>query len=743
MDEINPKDLPPLDTQALEEELKLEQAYGGRPGEAFAGAALSEMSFGATDALARAAGVPAERLREVREREAAATTAGELTGIVGPALVSGGTSLAAKAVSAPVRIATKAGLAAEKATVQALEKAAVSSAEKQALKELAPAIVGDAAEKALTPAQKIAGMAARSAAEGAVIGAGQAVSDIALENKDLSAESVLGSMGAGALYGAGFGATVGTMQASVPSLLKGLRKGKEFVAPAVSQAVDPLIDRNKATLKIFAKTAAQEQKLESQLGKYIDDLPTFATDDLQLSSTDTVATLLKKNTKLVQDTGEALGSLAQQIDEITALKGSPVSRAQVYNKLLTASKQAIDELGPAKAAARPKEKIIRRYLQDIIELGAKEEPFSFKEIDDLRKQYAAVKFKGGGALESFEANFANSLRKVLRESVDDIATKIDPKLGTELKTLNKRYHIGSTVNKYLEFAEKRAPDISSPVGLGLSIIGNVARNAAVIYDVSTTTKNVMEAISTGLNKALVERAPKTSLTLPATNILVKTNFALDGEGKAPKSKKDAFKNVQQNLNDAITNPDNFIDLVAKKTARISSANPALGAAMQQRLATATNFLQSKIPKQAVNPGVFQRPYEPSSLELAKFERYLQVVEQPLTALTELSQGTLTREHVEALQVVYPEIYRQIQMQVMDKVAEGKLKLSYAKKLQLGILLNVPTDSSLQPESILQLQQSIAAQPEPPAPGVQFRPAGMEQTGISERAQSGTEKLSNR
>jgi len=36
----------------------------------------------------------------------------------------------------------------------------------------------------------------------------------------------------------------------------------------------------------------------------------------------------------------------------------------------------------------------------------------------------------------------------------------------------------------------------------------------------------------------------------------------------------------------------------------------------------------------------------------------------------VKQGTLTREHVEALQVVYPEIYKQMQLRIMDRIQQG-------------------------------------------------------------------------
>ena len=58
--------------------------------------------------------------------------------------------------------------------------------------------------------QKLGGTAARGAVEGTLYGAGQGISEEALGNPDMNAESLLAAMGSGALLGAGLGAGAGT-----------------------------------------------------------------------------------------------------------------------------------------------------------------------------------------------------------------------------------------------------------------------------------------------------------------------------------------------------------------------------------------------------------------------------------------------------------------------------------------------------------------------------------------------------
>jgi hypothetical protein len=690
------------------------------------GSFANEVTFGGVDAARRALGETAEQIEEPRLRSSTAAGIGTAGGIILPALMSGGTSLLAKGVSAPIRGVIKVGAAAESAAVKAL----------------APTLGTEAAKK--TVAQTIAGAVARGGAEGAVAGTGQLVQDVALERRDLSAESVLGTVGTGVLFGAGLGSLFGVSQATVPSLLKGANKVGGFGKKAIKQAFGDYTDNFEASLGTIAATAAQKQKLRKHFSNSPSDLPEYLIKDLGIENLDTADDLVTKNLNVLDDVGAKIGELSKQIDDTVPTVGSSFNRQDVYTRLAQRGQKAWKDLGPGKRTSKAERNIIKRYMRDVYELGSKNEPFSFSEIDDLRKQYAGKKYKGGGALESFEANFADELRQELRTIVDEIADSISPEVGKELRRLNKAYHVGSSIQKNLEFAAERAVDIGSPLKFAINGASRVAKNAFIKNDLAAKTTKFLEAISTGVKGVFVEKPKKAAYTFPATQILLQTSYALDENNKKPKTKQEAIKNIQKNISSVTINPDQLVDMLAKRVGPIAAASPEIGMVMQQRMASALAFLNSKLPKPAVSAGVFEREYSPSSMELAKFERYLQVIEQPLTIFTEIKQGTLTREHVEALQAVYPEVYNEIRVQVMDKIAETGNQLPYERKLQLGILLNIPADSSLQPQTIMQLQQSINTPPEQAQQaGPQFRPSAMGQTEMSERLQSGSEKLTNR
>lgn len=84
-------------------------------------------------------------------------------------------------------------------------------------------------------AGKVASGALGTAAEGAVLGGGNVVSDLALGDPDLSAQKVLAEVGMPALFGAGLGALSTSLKA-VPAIARRLKGGEESVPSSIAPA---------------------------------------------------------------------------------------------------------------------------------------------------------------------------------------------------------------------------------------------------------------------------------------------------------------------------------------------------------------------------------------------------------------------------------------------------------------------------------------------------------------------------
>jgi len=91
----------------------------------------------------------------------------------------------------------------------------------------------------------------------------------------------------------------------------------------------------------------------------------------------------------------------------------------------------------------------------------------------------------------------------------------------------------------------------------------------------------------------------------------------------------------QNVDRYAANPDVLVEKLNRRTAQIYDEAPETAAALDMVGQRAVMFLSSKLPRKESMPGMLKRPYQPSNLEMAKFKRYVGVVEDPLSAVKNL------------------------------------------------------------------------------------------------------------
>ena len=178
----------------------------------------SSLTFGASDIL-----TDDYASRKRAEVNSGWRTFGEVVGIVAPAIATGGASIEAKAGVEGLKTAEKSLLS--KAVGGVLKNTPAGLASRAGIKagEKVGARLVEGSVK-----QRIAAAAVESAVEGAMWNTGQTLSDAIIEDKELSAEALLGS----AAEGAGFGGAVGGGFAAAGAAIKAF-KGRKPVAHAL------------------------------------------------------------------------------------------------------------------------------------------------------------------------------------------------------------------------------------------------------------------------------------------------------------------------------------------------------------------------------------------------------------------------------------------------------------------------------------------------------------------------------
>ena len=197
-------------------------------------------------------------------------------------------------------------------------------------------------------------------------------------------------------------------------------------------------------------------------------------------------------------------------------------------------------------------------------------------------------------------------------------------------------------------------------------------------------------------------------------------------------KEENFKKIKKDLDEVMSN-DGVI--MARLTEAVPDGNEKLQRSLMTTMMRQANFLHSKIPK---NPSanlqiINNEEYVPAPTELSKFFRYNQIVNDPLKTLDHLKAGTLTPEHREALVSVYPELYKEMQEQILKGLAEGKPNMSLPQKIQLSIFMGKPVDPTM--TYLKDFQMSYMNQE-----GGEFRPKDRKIKGLKEQAQTDIERV---
>jgi hypothetical protein len=208
------------------------------------------------------------------------------------------------------------------------------------------------------------------------------------------------------------------------------------------------------------------------------------------------------------------------------------------------------------------------------------------------------------------------------------------------------------------------------------------------------------------------------------------------------------KKLADNLTKVANNPQTLLDHVTDHTASAYDVAPNTTSGIQQTAMRAATFLSSKLPQKG-NPvsSPFNKPYEPSATEIAQFDRYRTIVENPTLALKQVKDGTLTKETIETLNAVYPKLYQEMQQEVMKQASSLKKDavVPYKTQQSVSIFLGTPVNSSMEPQAVQGYQAAIAAaagakaHPAPPPHGT----AGLAKLDLSARSATSFQATSQR
>ena len=156
------------------------------------------------------------------------------------------------------------------------------------------------------------------------------------------------------------------------------------------------------------------------------------------------------------------------------------------------------------------------------------------------------------------------------------------------------------------------------------------------------------------------------------------------------------------------------EVLREQAAVLAPNAPRIQAAAMATADRAAQYLSTALPA-AVARGLGP-PRQPSRDEMERWLRKARVIEDPASVVRDLEAGRLSRDGVDALRTVYPARYEALRQSLLDAIGEqagsGKgLQMPYQDRLQLGLLLDLPTDATLDPELMRAVQATYTPEAE--------------------------------
>ncbi len=694
--------------------------------------ALSGATLGLSDvALSEIGGDEYRGARAARERQLGGLgTAAELVGAAAPLLLSGGTAApvsggvtagrlagaGVRAIGAPVRAATALGRGAEVGAGMLTRGVGVTG----------ESILGRGLLRGTE-------LAAGGAVEGGVYGAGQALSEAALApggDYDHLAEKMWAGAKDGALFGAITGGGLGFVGgAGTRAITKGYEKlqgagGLKMMLEnlATDRTVKALGARGSDVRRMGKNLDAAEANMKQMARDVLDGK---LDDGTRVFSPGSKADDLAERVGRARDeAGEKLGALRKQVDDATVetigirqriddevlapLRASDIPDVARKAKKVESALAALD------GGVMPLERLtkLRQDLDSVIypkSTGAGLPPLPPAHVAELQKARAILEDSIEQATETVIAARAPQLSGqygALKQQFRSF------KQASQIAEKASLQDLGNRVLSPTDYLTGAVTGAAAFASGGVGALGSMATSAvagAVHKGIRERTSSTLAVIADRMARAdlKIDKSIKGYLT-KAGDI----RRAAIGEGAEleVEQKSRVAKALAQKKN------ENQIDAYRRRLKELAEFDPAnlrdLGQATAQAprattaalttLVRARDYLVKAAPtgligKDPLQPHLSKPMPDPVALE--RFARAVQTVDHPLSVLDDLQDGTITRDQVQVLKNVYPLLYNEIRTKVATTLADTKEPVPYLKRVRLGVLLDLPTDSSLHPARI--------------------------------------------
>lgn len=595
----------------------------------------------------------------------------------------------------------------------------------------------------------VLGTALGEATQGLLYSASDVANRAVMQDPGLTAEAALREVGTTTAIAGGLGA------------LGGL--ARRFAADHADQWSRDLQDfAADRVLKTYGGIQSNRKSLVARFGEagYLERMKEIAHDPLlRPGPFDTSATLFDKSTKALD---EAWGSMQAELQK-AGTAGATVSGDALLQKFRAVVSQADSNPFVPKSAVARLDDMLDKYST-----GYAGKDLPVEGVHALRKQLSDVmrmSGPGGPRVLDFDGNIALGSMHEWRDAMSDAIEGALDESGTgsaAWTAANRRFHVAKIAQNLAQTGISRAQG-NNAVSLTELLTGGAAALAGGAGEEGGALSHVLGRGLLGTAaSALVRRQGANALFWigdRASKALGALHAGVDTEitQAIDRAFAGAAGAISVRAAQAFT-PANFADRSAEVNRRLADASPQVSDPvldsfalpvmdqMRQRVQAAASTMGAAIPKYD-QTGPLDPAYQPSATELARLNRVAEVAADPLAVLARLADGTLTADHVQALDAVWPAYAAAIRVRALGRVATGMAKReTFDNRLRSGLAVLVGQDlgRSTSPAAIAAAQSAYAARapnpqgPPPPGSQAEGRRVRNVETKLSRRTATSTD-----
>lgn len=207
------------------------------------------------------------------------------------------------------------------------------------------------------------------------------------------------------------------------------------------------------------------------------------------------------------------------------------------------------------------------------------------------------------------------------------------------------------------------------------------------------------------------------------------------------SAKQERQQYQKNIESvrALTGSDDgMFDRLDEFNGPLADDAPGIASHANTVTSAAASYLDSKIPKPPANlPPMQLKNWQPTDAQVREYNRIHRTIDMPLSILSDASEGTLTRQQVEAVTAIYPALMGEIRDRIVAGLEENP-DITASRRRTISMLLGVDIDGQTSPSVALSAQSLYGSQQQPqPTQGAQMPVSRASKLNMANRAEYNT------